>query len=179
MRANALLLCLVMLPALAWGEDFVCGTDADTVDGGLRAYRRNIDPTQAQADCYQVPEVQQAAQRALVDSTDRRKLRVDTVAHLAVLKSQSVRDAIDAADAAAAAEAAALAAELAGAGCASDSLAEAEQKIHTQMDIARASANAITNVATAKTAALAIIDKSELILVNVARCFYALLRTTR
>ena len=179
MRVNAVLLCVVLLPALAWGEDFVCGTEADTVDGGLRVYRRSIDPTQAQADCYQVPEVQQAAQRTLVDSTNRRKLRVDTVARLAVLKSQSVRDAIDAADAAAKAAAEAIQAELDSAGCQSTSLADAETKIHTQMDIARAAANAITNVATAKTAALSIIDKTELILVNVARCFYALRAVTR
>lgn len=178
-----LLACLMLMPLLAHAGDYACGTADDTVSGGFRAYLPSVTPEEATAQCPQslvtIPAGQVTAQRDLVRTTDPRKLRLDLGANLVVLKSLSVRNEIDAADAAAAAEAAALAAELQSAGCRADSLADAEQKIRTQMQVARAAAQGFTNLETARSAALTHIDKAELLFVNIARCFFALVKTTR
>lgn len=78
----------------------VCGNANDGIapTDGFRTERQNLDPSQKPADCYLVPEPQVSAQKTLVRSTDFRKLKIDTVNNIAILKSPASQAAIDAAD---------------------------------------------------------------------------------
>lgn len=174
MRTILLLGLLLLLPTLSYAGFFVCGDDQDTVDGGLRTVHPSKDASQVEPDCLRVAPGDIAAQRTFLQTTDRRFVRLDTTANVAVLKSQSVIDQIVAAEAAADAVLAAIQAELQSAGCASTSLADAEQKISNQLQAARDATDLVSNIATAKTALTTTIDKTELLLKSVARCFFAL-----
>ena len=173
MATLALLLILLSLPVLAWGNAGVCG-DAD----GVREFHpANVGPANIPApDCFVIPENETTAQVALWDSTpDKRHLAV--VGGVLVLKSQAAIDAIATADTAAAAAAAELAAEqVANPVCNATSLQEALAKIQTQKDAMQADIDAITTIATAKTALTTMNNRLTAIDANIVKCVVVLLR---
>jgi hypothetical protein len=177
----AALILLCLLPSLVWAGDRVCGnsTDAAGPTDGVLSYVESVDNTDLPAGCVAVPEDDIVTQRALKDTPgfDRRKYRV--VSSLMTLKSQSVRDAIDAADAATAATRAAILAEFTtNEACNVTSLQEAIDKIETQRAAIQTDIDAVTNIATAKTALTSANTRLTAIDKNIAKCLFAIIKVT-
>jgi hypothetical protein len=159
---------LLLLPCLAAADDFVCG-DATH----LTRYLPSVDPTTVtDGTCTAVAEANLPAQRTLLQTIPRRYLKV--VNGAAVEMTQGEKDAVDALLATQQAALQAFRDEIATDDlCGAAAMADINTRLTTIRANLQTAIDAITNIATAKTALGQMADTLMQIDQRIARCLLA------
>jgi hypothetical protein len=161
----------LLWPCLVGAEDFVCG-DATL----MTRYLPSMDPSRVtDGTCTQISKANTPAQRALVQATPPRYLKV--VGGLAVEMTQPEKDAVDAASAAQAAVRQLLLDELTtSATCNADTLATVNTRLATRKATLDAQIDGIAaaNLASLKAGLHGVVDDEYLVFQAIARCLTAL-----
>ncbi len=169
-------LLLLLVPALAQAEFFVCG-DSNSLQ---QVFYRDLSLSRP-GNCSAVAEGSIAAQLALMASVVRFDY-LKVVSGLAVEKTQGEKDAVDAAIAATNAAIAAVASELSGSTtCNAADLATVNSRLATRKATLDAAIDGIAaaNLTTLKAGLHGVVDDEYVVLQAIARCVVALIRLNR